>query len=150
MQELFKRITEFSFEHSTARAFLVFSSIFLIFSIGYAKEYSLIAFFTFFYSLVAHRIVVFRKTPKWGDSAVRTWFGALLYFLLDWSLFVGWIIGTVILLVEVHGTGFLDLLGNVKYFSLFKFFYITIGFSFLIFLLWLVQAFWLAIQEEKN
>ncbi|KKU18009.1 MAG: hypothetical protein UX27_C0023G0002 [Candidatus Azambacteria bacterium GW2011_GWA2_45_90] len=150
MQEIFKKITEFSFEHSTARAFLVFSSIFLIFSIGYAKEYVLIAFFTFFYALVAHRIVVFRKTPKWGDNAVRTWFGALLYFLLDWSLFVGWIIGTMILLVEIHWASFLDLLGNAEYLNLFEVFYITIGFSFLTFLLWLGQAFWLAIRGDKK
>ena len=64
MRDLFEKVIEFCFDHSTARAFLIFSGIFLIFSIGYAKEYTLIAFFTFFYALIAHRIVVLRKEEK--------------------------------------------------------------------------------------
>lgn len=114
MQDFLPKSIESIFLHSTARAFLVFSSILLIFSIGYAKEFILVAFFTFFYALIAHRMAVFKRV-EWGDyTAVSHGIEVLdviLYFLLDWLLFAGWIIGTIILLNEKQG---LDLLGILQ------------------------------------
>ena len=88
MKDFLKAEIDAIFSHSTSRAFLVFSSILLIFSIGYAKEYSLIAFWTFFYALIAHKFVVIRKLEDWSKYLVGNTLGAILYFFLDWISFI--------------------------------------------------------------
>ena len=114
MQDFLPKLIESIFSHSTARAFLIFSGIFLIFSVGYAEGLTLVAFFTFFYALIAHRVAVLKRV-EWGDYTDVSYLGevldVILYFLLDWLLFAGWIIGTVILLNEKRE---LDLLGILQ------------------------------------
>ena len=102
MQKEIHNIIKFSFEHSTARALLVFSAIFVIFSIGYTntKEFTPIAFFTFFYAFIAYRLKVISVKEVWGDYAIGDNCGALLYFLIDWLFFIGWIAGSVFLLTD--------------------------------------------------
>lgn len=146
MQERIRKIIEFGFEHSTARAFLIFSGIFVIFSIGYAKEYTSIAFFTFFYAFIVYRIVILRKTEIWGDYAVGDNFGALLYFLIEWLFFIGWIAGLVLLLTDVN---LVNLFGDYRHIFLSKFFVVVLTLASTTFVAWIVLIYWRKIGHEK-
>ena len=147
IMEKVEKIFEFCFEHSTARAFLIFSAIFIIFSAVYAKEYVLISLFFLFYAFVAYRIVVLRKAEKWGDYAVGDWFGALLYFLIDWLSFIAWIVGTILLLNKVYMT---NLLTNYQHNFLSGLFVYVLVFASAIFISWIVLIFWRKIRAKKN
>lgn len=146
MKEEIQKIIEFCFEHSTARAFLVFSGILVIFSMGYAKEFISIAFFTLFYAFIAYRIVVLRKAEVWGDYAAGDSLGALLYFVIDWLLFVSWIIGTLILLSVVPS---IDLLNTYQSTYLFGFLSV-LGIALATLISWIVLIFWRAIRQERE
>lgn len=134
------KIIEFGLKQSTALAFLIFSGIFIIFSIKFGMEkYILIAFFTFFYALLAYRIRVISKKEVWGDYAVGDNFGALLYFLTEWLFFIGWIVGSALLLNDVQ---LFDL------FSDYRFFVIVLTFASAIFVAWIVLIYWRKICHE--
>lgn len=145
-KEEINKIIEFGFEHSTARAFLIFSGILVIFSRGYDKEYISIAFFTFFYAFVAYRIVVLRKAEVWGDYAVGDNFGALLYFLIEWLFFIGWIVGLVLLLANVN---VMNLFTDYQHIFLSQFFNVIITLAFATFVAWTVLIFWRKHRHEK-
>lgn len=145
MQEEVK-IIKFGFEHSTARAFLIFSGVFIIFSIGYAKEFVPLAFFTFFYAFVAYRIVVLRKAEVWGDYAVGDNFGALLYFLIEWLFFISWIAGSVLLLANVK---LMNLFIDYQNIFLSQLFSVVITLASATFVAWTVLIFWRKHKHEK-
>lgn len=140
MQKEIQKLIKFAFEHSTARALLIFSGILVIFSIGYAKEFSSVAFFTFFYAFVAYKILVLKKAEVWGRYAVGDTLGALLYFIIDLLLFVSWVIGTTLLLSGVH---LLNLLSYCQ-------FGVFLWSSLIMLVPWLVLTFWRAIREERR
>lgn len=124
----------------------MFSCILVIFSIGYAKEFSPIAFFTLFYAFIAYRIVVLRKAKVWGNYAVGDSLGALLYFVIDWLLFVVWIIGILILLANMSSMN-LSWIYQSTYGSVFL---NVLGVVFAVFISWMVLIFWRAIQQGKK
>jgi len=66
----FEKIFDHCFNHSSARALLIFASVFVLVSIVYAKEYVQIAFLTFFYAFVAHLLTTLRKDESLGSSFV--------------------------------------------------------------------------------
>lgn|SRR3989338_2050856 len=140
MKDFLKAEIDAIFSHSTSRAFLVFSSILLIFSIGYAKEYSLIAFWTFFYALIAHKFVVIRKLEDWSKYLVGNTLGAILYFFLDWISFIGWLLGVLLLLAEVQQRNLVEILSSSNLIYLKDLLYLSAGLSVLIFLMWVIQA----------
>lgn len=145
--EKIEKILEFCFEHSTARAFLVFSAIFVIFSVGYAQKYVPISLFFLFYAFIAYRIVVLRKAEKWGNYAVGDWLGALMYFLIDWLFFVAWISGTILLLNKVNMQ---NLLSDYQYNFLSEFFVYILIFTSVIFISWIVLIFWRRIADDRK
>lgn len=140
MKEGLEKVIEFAFEHSTTRAFLIFSGILVIFSMGYAKEFIPVVFFTLFYAFVVYRILVLRKTEVWGNYAVGDTLGALLYFVIDLLFFVSWVVGSVLLLSGVH------LLNLLSYFQFGIFFWSAL----IMFVSWLVLIFWRAVKEERK
>jgi len=135
-------IIKFGLQHSIALAFLIFSGIFIIFSIKFEVEkYILIAFFTFFYALLAYRIRVISKKEVWGDYAVGDNFGALLYFLTEWLFFIGWIVGSVLLLNDVQ---LFDLFSDHGFFT------IILTFASATFVAWAVLIYWRKICHESS
>ena len=140
MQEEIRKTVKFAFEHSTARALLIFSGLLVIFSMGYAKEFVSVAFFTFFYALVAYKIIVLRKAEVWGNYAVGDTLGAILYFLVDLLFFVSWIIGTIFLL---SGAPLVSLL----FYCQFGTFFIS---ALIVSASWIALIFLRAIREERK
>lgn len=139
-QEPFKNTLNSIFSHSTARAFLVFSAILVIFSVIYGKEYVLLSFYTFFYALIAHKIVVIRKFDEWDKCLVGSVIGAGLFFLLDLLLFIGWIIGVIVLLSGIPSTDLVNLLSSSNRDSLIRFLYFVLIFAGIVFAVWIIQA----------
>lgn len=140
MKEEVKKIIEFCFKHSTARAFLIFSGVLVIFSMIYAKEFIPVGFFTLFYAFVVYKISVLRKAEVWGNYAVGDTLGALLYFVVDFLFFVSWILGSTLL---ISGEPLLNLL-PICYFGIF------FCSAFVISISWLVLIFWRAVKEERK
>lgn len=147
MDQEVRKIFEFGFEHSTARALFVLSVIASAFSVVYAEKYVTIAFFTLFYTFLAYRVTVLRKTEIWGDYLVKDNFGAALYFLTDWFLFAAWILGVLFFMTDGN-LAFQQFKSYNNFLWLVTIIFFILGF--LIFFIWLGKALIQKVIDEKK
>jgi len=141
MKDKIVEILIFGLQQSTALAFLILGAIFVIFSIQYGEEqFILLSLFIFFYAFIAYRIRVISKKEVWGDYAVGNNWGAGLYFLIDWLLFIGWIAGSIFLLT--------DYLENYRSVFLWTM-VISFGLALAFFVAWIIKMFYTKHKIEK-
>lgn len=146
MDQKVRKIFEFGFEHSTARAIFILSVIASALSVVYAEKYVTIAFFTLFYTFLAYRVTVLRRAEVWGDYLVKGNLGAALYFLTDWFLFVSWISGVLFFMTDSN-LAFQQFKSYNSFLLLVTIIFLVIGF--LAFVVWLGKAFFQKVRDKK-
>lgn len=78
------------------------------------------------------------RKEVWGDCAVGDNWGAGLYFLIDWLLFIGWLAGVLFLLTDI--ASIFSYLAD--YSSIFLWIMaISIGLALTIFIVWIIKMF---------